>query len=141
MRNFTNTDDVIDMRDVIARFEELENEFNEWKDAETSDEDVKDKLAITDWALGHEEGDEIAELQVLIEECKGKGGDEHWRGDWYPVTLIHESAFEEQMDQMIEECYELPKDLPFWMTISYDYDALKMDYTSVDFAGETYLIR
>lgn len=117
MSNFTNTDDVIDMRDVIARFEEIE-------ESEESEE-MAEKL----------------ELQALIEECKGNGGDEEWRGDWYPVTLIHESAFEDQMDEMIEECYELPKDLPFWMTISYDYKVLKMDYTSVDFAGETYLIR
>lgn len=72
---------------------------------------------------------------------KGNGGDEQWEGDWYPVTLIRESYFEDAMDEMIEDCYELPKDLPFWMNITYDYDALKMDYTTTELDGVTYYYR
>ena len=41
----------------------------------------------------------------------------------------------------VADCYTLPKDLPFWMTITYDYDALKQDYTGVDFNGVTYYVR
>jgi hypothetical protein len=45
------------------------------------------------------------------------------------------------MDEMVSECYELPKDLPFWMTITYDYDALRQDYTKLDFDGVAYFVR
>jgi len=44
------------------------------------------------------------------------------------------------MDDMIEDCYELPK-LPSFMTVVLDYVALRMDYTAIDFDGVTYLIR
>lgn len=115
MNTISNSDDTIDIRDVIGRIEELEGD--------------------------HDDDEELAELTGLMEQCKGNGGDEQWRGDWYPVTLIRESYFEEAMNDMVAECYELPKDLPFWMTVTYDYEALKQDYTEVDFDGVTYLVR
>ena len=59
----------------------------------------------------------------------------------YGETLIHRNYFEEYMDEMVEECYDLPKDLPYWMSIKLDYVALEQDYISVDFDGQEYLIR
>ena len=109
---FTNTDDVIDSRDIIKRIEELESDPQE------------------------DEAEELATLKALAEECK------LYSSDWeYGEGLIHRRYFEEYMDDLIEDCYELPKDLPYWMTIKLDYDALEQDYTTVDFDGEEYLIR
>lgn len=142
MTQFSNTDDMIDIRDVIARFEELETELQGYH--EEQETTLSFEYALQDAENFPEHSDEFEEfkqLQALLEECKGNGGDEEWRGDWYPVTLIHEDYFERAMDEMIEDCYDLPKDLPFWMTVTYDYAALKMDYTSVDYDGQTYFVR
>jgi len=145
--------DIIDIRDVIARVEELreereplEAEYNEVNESDDkdSDEAVHDALLaakeeLDDW--DSENYAELKSLQDLLESCKRRGGDEQWEGDWYPISLIRDSYFNEAMDEMVEECYTLPKDLPFWMTITYDYEALKQDYTSVEFNGVTYWVR
>lgn len=115
----TDSPDVFDIRDVISRFEELES--NDERDTD--------------------EQEEYTVLEKLLEETKGNGGDEQWRGDWYPVTFYNESYFEEAMDDMVADCYDMPKDLPSFMTITLDYDALRTDYTSVEVTGTTYLYR
>lgn len=118
----TNDMDVIDSRDIIERIEELES-FIEYNVNENSDD-------VIEWT------EELEALKALAEEG------ENYSPDWeYGSTLIHEDYFEEYMDEMIQDCYDLPKDLPFWMTVTYDYNALKMDYTEIDFNGETYYIR
>ena len=86
--------------------------------------------------LTEAEAEELHILEALQEEAEG------YSPDWtYGAQLIRESYFEEAMDEMVADCYTLPKDLPFWMTITYDYDALKQDYTGVDFNGVTYYVR
>lgn len=115
-----NKDNVIDSRDIIERIEELE-----------------------ELIAGESTGDEFLEytteydlLSSLAEECSD------YASDWeYGETLIHEDYFEQYMDEMVRDCGYLPKDIPDWISISVDYDALKQDYTEVDFDGETYYIR
>ena len=203
MSDFTNTDDVIDVRDIIARVEELREqrtarwvagynmagylpdtepaEFDNAEDAkryiietvkraedETEDETEAETLcafaedvnletadefssqcgAYVYWVredgvmgLDDDETEELETLESLLEKIKGYGGDEHWQGNWYPVALIRDSYFEEYMDEMVADCYEIPKDLPSFMLITLDYKALQMDYSSVEFDGETYWYR
>lgn len=117
------TTDTIDIRDIIERVEELENEV-----ADTEEQT---------WA----NRDEYAELTAILDELAGSGGDEQWRGDWYPLTLIRESHFEEYMDEMVYDCYEVPKNLPSFMSIVLDYVALQQDYTAVEINGATYFYR
>ena len=45
------------------------------------------------------------------------------------------------MDEMLEDCGDIPRDLPSYLTIMVDYDALKQDYTALDFDGQTYYVR
>lgn len=109
---FTNTDSVIDSRDIIKRIEELESDPQE------------------------DEAEELATLKALVDEC------EQYSSDWkYGETLIHRNYFNEYMDEMIEDCYQLPKNLPYWISFTIDYDALEQDYYSVYLDGEEYLIR
>ena len=115
--------DIIDIRDIIARVEELENEV-----ADTE-------------AQAWENRDEYAELTAILDELAGSGGDEQWRGDWYPLTLIRESHFKEAMDELVHDCYEVPKNLPSFMSIVLDYVALQQDYTCVEIDGATYFYR
>ena len=122
-------DDIIDVRDIIERIEELESS----KDDHEAEPDG-----------GHWSDEEAQELQTLtdiMDELKGCSGDKQWRGDWYPVTLIRESHFEEAMDELVEDCFEVPKDLPLFITITIDYEALRQDYSTVEIDGVTYFYR
>lgn len=120
---FNNTDDIIDVRDVIARFEELDDSIS------------------TDTPHGDPARIERERLDDLLADLKGNGGDEQWLGDWYPITLIRDSYFEQAMDEMLEDCCELPKDLPCYLSITVDYKALQMDYSSIELNGVTYWYR
>lgn len=136
----SNTDNTIDSRDVIARIEELEAEWEDLRSAMDDHNTDSDAYEEANAALiefdNSEEGQELTALKALAEQG------EDYAPDWeYGAQLIHEDYFEEAMDEMVSDCYTLPKDLPDWMTITYDYDALKQDYTELDFDGQTYYIR
>lgn len=121
MSEIRNTDDVIDSRDVIARIDELES-------AE---------------ALDAYETAELAALKALASEAEVSP-------DWiYGETLIRESYFTDYIEQLIDECYEMPKEINSgewpWRDATVDYEAAadeaKADYLECDFDGVTYLIR
>ena len=131
------TDDVIDVRDIIERVEELES----LKDDHESEPDG-----------GHwsdEDAQEIETLTAILEDLKGNGGDEQWRGDWYPVTLIRDSYFTDYIEELISDCYEMPEQVnsgqwPYrHITIDYEAaaDEAKADYMEIEIDGTTYLYR
>ena len=109
-------------------------------------DDLTDRI---DWLEGYElpedelpedEQSELKALIKLVDELQGMGGDHKWRGDWYPSNLIRDSYFENAMDEMVADCYQLPE-LPSFMTVTLDYVALQMDYSSVEVDGVTYWTR
>lgn len=139
---FTNTDSVIDSRDIIERIEELESILSDlWvvdkeENPNTSFEDYIESVGILSTDPNHSLADEYLHLKAFADEC------ELYTPDWqYGETLIHRNYFKECMDEMIEDCYELPRNIPYWMSITLDYDTLEMDYVSVYLDGEEYLIR
>ena len=119
-----NGDDIIDVRDIIERIEEIEElqeagEYTESPDCE------------------------LTRLNDIMDELKGYGGDEQWRGDWYPVTLIRESHFTDYTQEMLEDCGTIPRDLPHWVHIDWESTAreVMVDYSTVEIDGVTYLYR
>lgn len=141
--NTLSHDDIIDVRDIIERIEELEDELEQF----LSD---TDDTCIGDWEdKNPEEGKELRLLQAIMEDLKGNGGDEQWRGDWYPVTLIRESHFDDYIEELIHDCYEMPKEMhsgswPYrHMKIDYEAaaDEAKVDYSEVRIDGVNYLYR
>ncbi|MCD9228627.1 hypothetical protein ACPPTR_09010 [Ralstonia pseudosolanacearum] len=171
-----NTEDIIDSRDVIARVEELEDTFRDlleqvqaqgWTIYQTNgdqwnavrendtgpdaphhvfDHDVE-AIAFAAQQSGVDvDVDEVSELytlRALVEQCEGYG-------DWgHGETLIRESYFVEYIEELIDDCYSLPKELTSgnwpYRHITIDYEAAaeeaKVDYTEVVFDGETYFLR
>jgi hypothetical protein len=120
----SNSDDVIDVRDVIAKIEEME-------EREGGAED-------------HEMCIELRRLRSLMEDLKGYGGDEQWRGDWYPLQLIHDSYFETHAQELAEDCGMIERDAK-WPYTCIDWKQaareLRGDYSSVEFEGVTYWYR
>lgn len=112
--------DIIDFRDIIARIEELEDS---------------------------EDAEELAELKMLqdiAEELKGYGGDEQWRGDWYPVTLIRDSYFKEYAQELADDIGAIDSSAK-WPLNCIDWDQaareLQMDYFTVDIDGVQFWTR
>ena len=154
--DINNSMDIIDSRDVIARFEELESERADLEtDIETAQDDLDNetnadetdalqtilndaKAALKSW--DDDNGDELKSLKDLADQG------ESYASDWqYGATLIRESYFETYARELVEDIGDLPKELPPYIENNIDWegvaDELKADYTSVDFDGETYLIR
>ncbi len=126
-REISNSDDMIDVRDVIARIEKLEAMI-EGEAFEGEYEDDRNELAL---------------LQSLMDKMKGYGGGEQWRGDWYPVSLIHDSYFVEAMEQLCEDIGDFPNGVPGYYVIDWEATAenLRAYYSSVEFDGVTYWYR
>ena len=125
--------DVIDVRDLIARFEELENEWNDVV-GEPSDEAVE-------WM--QDNGAEYKILKDLLEELAGHGGDEQWRGAWYPITLVSADYFTSYCKELCEDIGDIPRDLPHYIEIDWEGTAqnIKVDYVEVTIDGRDYLYR
>jgi hypothetical protein len=141
------TSDIINMEDITERFEELEAELMPDGEYGESGEDLRSTFN-RDPALK----DEWAEYDLLlsiINELVGMGGDEKWRGNWYPQFLLAEHHFTDYIEGLIKDCYEMPKEMDSgrWpyrhMTIDYEEAAheAKMDYSEITILSTTYLYR
>lgn len=132
MTSLDLTADIIDIRDIIARVEELEELLG---NEEGTDEG---------WKGTDDEWDELALLQVVLSELAGVGGDEQWRGDWYPLTLIRDSYFKTYAQELAEDIGAVDRNAS-WPNNCIDWDQaardLRVDYSSVEIDGSTYLYR
>ena len=121
----SNSDDYIDVRDAIARFEELDE-------------------AMSERIVDDEEYEEAKALHELLSDLKGYGGDEQWRGDWYPITLIRDSYFEDYAEELADDIGAIDRRAG-WPLTCIDWKQasreLQQDYSSVEFDGVTYWYR
>lgn len=164
MSDPTNTDNTIDSRDVIERLNELRTEREEldtaltaastavkdYEAAENDDteldaehEDLLSEQTDAREALASWDEDNSAELKALAglnaegEEC----------GDWqHGETLIRDTYFEKYARETARETGSMTRDQEnTWPFDCIDWEKaalqLQMDYTSVDFDGQTYWIR
>lgn len=139
-----NTQDVMDSRDIIERLEELQAERADLVSEATDDTSVvldEARDALAEWDEGN--AAELSALEALASEASGSP-------DWiHGETLIRESYFTDYIEELIDGCYELPKELTSgewpYRHITVDHEAAaneaKQDYLEVDFDGVTYLIR
>ena len=120
---------MIDVRDIIARVEELENTVPSAEESEGDD---------------NEEREELATLCGMLDDLKGNGGDEQWRGDWYPISLIRDSYFENYARELAEEIGAIDRSATWPNTcIDWEYAAeqLQQDYTTTEIEGKEYWYR
>lgn len=150
----TSTDDIIDVRDIIARVEELRGELQTAMDENEEGHNFEElteycEAVRKDYSAAHahrmiEEANELAELESFLEDLAGNGGDEQWEGNWYPVTLIRDSHFTDAMQELCEDIGDMPREgFPSYMVIDWEATArnLQVDYTSCEFDGVTYWYR
>ena len=146
--SISNSDDIIDSRDVIKRIAELESEI---EDAYESDKETavaegtsEDTFPpIVEWMESEtcpalDEVEELRTLKSLQEQAEGYS-------DWtHGATLIRDSYFEKYAEELADDLGLLPKDAA-WPATCIDWEKaateLQADYTSVDFDGIDYWIR
>ena len=143
--------DVWDMRDLIGRFEEIEADlltaFNEQQEIEgddTATDDAEDS-AFLEWAAQttHDDAEEYLQIKAVLAELCGNGGDEQWRGDWYPLIFIRENYFVDYCRELVSDIGDMPREIPSYIEIDWDAtaDNLKVDYSEVEIDGDTYFYR
>lgn len=132
-----------DTRDLLEEREDLKAtilaDFNEmFPEYETDDfenilfEEEEIQSWKEDWL------DEIVEI-TDIEKLEDEVGSEFE----YGVTLIEEDEFEDYCRDLIEECGYISKDFPSWIEVDWSKtaDNMRVDYSEVEYQGETYLCR
>lgn len=141
--DFSFTDDMLDVRDLIKRFEELEGTKEEMlEDVPESKYGNRRNKKWRAWE-DSDEFKELKQLEDILDELKGNGGDEQWKGDWYPLTLINSDYFTEYTEESLEDCGYIPKDMPSWITIDWEdtADNCKINYSSINIGEEEYYYR
>lgn len=145
MRDLDLTASIIDIRDVIERYETLETDLEG-----LTGKDAGDFAGYEGWIQYAESQDidpdlieELKTLHSLLDELAGCGGDEEWRGDWYPTTLINEDYFVEYAEELVKDCGYIPHNLPHWIAIDWEKtaDAVKEDYSLVTVGSNDYWYR
>ena len=142
-----NTDDIIDVRDIIERIEELERERESLRkefDAMLENNGVDfDHWVCNQSRFTREDQTELDTLMTIMEELKGCGGNEQWCGDGYPMILIRESYFVDYCQELLEDCGEISRDLLHYIAIDWEATArnIMIDYSTVEIDGVTYLYR
>ncbi len=152
-KTISNTDDVIDGRDIIARIDELEDmegalseaqdelkTLDETDEPDDSEERTAAEIGVADaeTAFGADEQKELKILREIVEEA----GSELRHGE----ALIRDSYFKTYAMELANDCGDMnSKQASQWPFTCIDWeqaaDELKQDYTSVDFDGETYWTR
>jgi hypothetical protein len=158
----SNSDDIIDSRDVIARIEGLEYERSdladeldiaqdEYDNAKVSAdrdgvdfadrEDLQQQIGDARKALEQWDTDNAAELKALKDLQDQAEGYSDWR---HGAALIRDSHFKDYARDLAEDTGAINSDVS-WPYTCIDWeqaaDELQTDYTSVEFDGVTYWIR
>lgn len=147
MSDFSKYDDIIDVRDIISRVEELResrDSLREEFDSMPTNAGVDfDNWVCNQVGFSREEFEELQTLESLLSDLCGNGGDEQWEGDWYPVTLIRDSYFTDYAQELVYDIGDMPREIPSYIEIDWEATArnIRMDYSSVEFDGVTYWYR
>lgn len=128
MREISNTDNVIDSRDVIARIEELAQQARDYANDEEGAEPLSDE--------------EDAEMSSLSDfATQGANSTDDWD---HGATLIRYSYFTEYIRDYVQEMSsDALSTLPDYVMIDWEAtaDQLHSHYSSVEFDGVTYYVR
>jgi len=141
------TADIIDVRDIIDAVERLEEDTRGIRSGSPLNpaQFLKKYREFHYPGLGYSDSilEELAMLTSILNNLCNNGGDEEWRGDWYPLTLIRNSYFVAAMRELVQDIGDLPRDIPSYLEIDWDATAenLRVDYSSVDIGDLTYWYR
>lgn len=161
-------EDIIDSRDIVSRFEELEGEREDLaqeeedakeaaeeaqeavNDAEESDDmdslrsasiEAEEAYTAAQKALAEwdeENGEEFEALKEINDE--GESNFPDWKDG---ATLIRDDYFTEHAEEMVKDIGDMPRDIPSYIEIDWEATAanLKADYSTIEIDGTDYYCR
>ena len=142
-----NFADMLDSRDIIARIEWLQEDRETHADSiaaaseyaeESPEYDALMTTGRADWDATHPDAEELYALTALAKECEGVR-------DWEDgAEVIRASYFTEYVQDMLESCGDVPRDLSPCIHIDWDATARDFalcDYYSVEFGDVSYWVR
>ena len=135
--------DRLDSRDLQERFEEIENDLEALiEDLEAAEEEKEEtaiedaKQALEEWKDDNQE--ELDALTALKNYCDGYG----WS---LGLAFIPEEDFEKHAEETAADLYGEEVRNAHWPFDCIDWEkaaaSLRMDYSSIDYQGTTYLFR
>lgn len=103
-------------------------------ETEQEKEQAQESVELAEIDFGEAEAEELAELETLEDEIS------EWR---HGETLILDSDFVEYVEDMLKDCGDLPKDIPWYIAIDWQKtaDNIAMDYSIVTYQGQDYYVR
>ena len=120
-----NEEDYVDKQiDIDNKLEEIAEKENEIQDCEFEYNCYSE---------------ELEELEALKEEISNNSDE----GFEYGIQLIHENYIDDLLEDLLEDCDYIPKDLPSWIKINWQatYDNMKEDYNEIELNGNTFYVR
>jgi hypothetical protein len=151
MTEISNNAKIINVSDITARVDELRQERAE--DDKTNGTERDEDGALTGASVDEDglpvngtweeentdEAEELARLEKLLGDLRGRGTSHDWGGDTYPDSLIADSHFPDYVQEFAEDCGAVSRDAS-WVVVDWEATAkgVKQDFRSVDFDGAEY---
>lgn len=126
----------LDTRDLDNELDELQQRADAEQEEREEYDDIGDKaepFSASD-PLDDDERERLSSLTTLRDEFDSRD----WRDG---VTLIPESDFEDYARETAEDIGDIPDYLAAYIDWERFADAVRMDYSVVEFDGETYYYR
>lgn len=103
-------------------------------ETEQEKEQAQESVELAEIDFGEAEAEELAELEELESEIS------EWR---HGETLILVSDFVDYVEEMLKDCGDLPKDIPWYIAIDWQKtaDNIAIDYSIVTYQGQDYYVR
>lgn len=132
---------VIDTRDLQDRIDELESQI----------EDIGAEITDLEEQLQDEDEDDIGEIKEQIEQLDFDRDDlkveleelnylKSEIPEWYDGNaLIHEDYWVEYVQDLLEDCGDIPSDLPWYIVVDWVSTAenIAVDYSTIEYDGST----
>lgn len=148
--SISNSDDIIDSRDVESRIDDLNDELKDgYKEYCGDVGEDESPLSFNAWLAAQEDdsshaiqthSDEAEEYR-LLNELRDDVGHPEWT---HGLTLINDDHFTEYAKQLADDIGAINRESR-WPNTCIDWEQaaqeLQMDYSSVDFDGTTYHYR
>jgi hypothetical protein len=151
MTEISNNAKIINVSDITARVDELRQERAE--DDKTNGTERDEDGALTGASVDEDglpvngtweeentdEAEELARLEKLLDDLRGRGTSHDWGGNKYPHTLIADYHFTDYVQEFAEDCGAVSRDAS-WVVVDWEATAkgVKQDFRSVDFDGAEY---
>jgi hypothetical protein len=147
-RDVSNTEDIVDSRNIENRIDELEELETAVTEARTAleqasadidDEDREELESALESAESDFDDDSRDELKIL-RDLRDDVSSSEWR---HGVTLIRRSYWVEYCEDFCKDIGDIPEEIPSYIEIDWDKtaDNLEADYSTTDWDGIEYLYR